>query len=137
MQAKRVLLVNDGGRGGSRLEQLLAARGWSATRAAHEQALSLHAMAETYDVVVVVLDDDDIDVLETLIRLSAAPCRPPVVLLTRRSRSCAYSTLELRLLGVDRVVAWPCTTEAVADGIDKAWTEAFTQSIPGRSAAAQ
>lgn len=137
MQAKRVLLVNDGGRGGSRLEQLLEARGWSATRLAHRRALSPHSLADRYEVVVVVLDDDDIDVLETLIRLSAAPRRPPVVLLTRRSRSCAYSTLSLRLLGVDRVVAWPCATEAVADAIDKTWTEAFTQSIRGSSAAAQ
>lgn len=127
---KRVALINDGGRGGSTLDRVLETRGWSATRMEASRDLSPQRLAQGFDAVLVVLDGDDLPVLESLLRLSAAPRRPPMVLLTRRARSAEYSTQSLRVLGVDRLVTWPCATATVAAAIDRTWAEESGYLVP-------
>jgi hypothetical protein len=67
---------------------------------------------------VVVLDDDDTVMFETLLRLAAIPNRPAVVLLTRRAYASVLTPDVLEELGVDRLVAWPCRVSAVVDAIE-------------------
>jgi DNA-binding response OmpR family regulator len=120
---RRVALVNAAGRGGDALERALALRGWAMSRVCLGRDLSPYRLWQSFDALVVVLTDQDLDTLEILMRLSAAPGRPPVVLLTRRARTSTYSTHSLRVLGVDRLITWPCTTEALAIAIDRTWRE--------------
>lgn len=120
---RRVALVNAAGRGGDALKRSLALLGWSMSRVALGRDLSPYRVWQSFDAVVVVLTDQDLDMLEVLLRLSAAPERPPVVLLTRRARTATYSTHSLRVLGVDRLITWPCTADAVAEAVDRTWRE--------------
>lgn len=120
---RRVALVNAAGRGGAALERALEARGWTATRVSLTRDVSPFAVWQSFDALVVVLAEDDIDLLEVLLRISAAPGRPPVVLLTRRARTATYSTHSLRVLGVDRLITWPCSTDALAGAVDRTWAE--------------
>lgn len=123
LPCRRVALVNAAGRGGATLERALEARGWSPTRVSFTRDVSPFAIWRSFDAVVVILADHDIDVLEMLLRLSAAPGRPPILLLTRRARTATYSTHALRVLGVDRLVTWPSSTEAIVDAVDRTWAE--------------
>jgi CheY-like chemotaxis protein len=116
---RRVILVERDGRNGVVLERALASRGWSVTRVENARALLPHA-AHDCDVALLALDDDEPDIFEVLIRLSSLQRRPSVVLLTRRAYARSFQTPVLESLGVDRVVAWPCRVDQIANSLESA-----------------
>jgi DNA-binding response OmpR family regulator len=113
----RLVLVDRNGRTGRVLEHALDARGWDVTRIETGRG---YVPWEDPDVVLLVLDDDDIDIFEMLMRLSSLPRRPPVVLLTRRADARVLDASVLDSLGVDRLVAWPCRIEQLIRALDQA-----------------
>lgn len=114
---RRVVLVERERSAGLVLELALASRGWSVTRLETGRAF---ATWEDPDVVLLVLDDDDIDIFEMLIRLASLPRRPAVVLLTRRADARVLGAAVQQSLGIDRLVAWPCRIDELARALDAA-----------------
>ncbi|HEY5952071.1 MAG TPA: hypothetical protein VIV40_41525 [Kofleriaceae bacterium] len=114
---RRLVLVERNPRAGIVLEHALDTHGFAVTRIESGRAF---AAWEDPDVLLLVLDDDDIDIFEMLIRLSSMPRRPAVVLLTRRANAHVLADAVLESLGVDRLVAWPCRIEEITRALDQA-----------------
>ena len=112
-----LVLVERDWRNGVVLERALTNQGWEVSL--HESGREI-APWEDPDVVLLVLDDDDIDVFETLIRLSSLPRRPTVVLLTRRANARVLGDAVLASLGVDRLIAWPSRIENITRALEQA-----------------
>lgn len=106
------------------LERALEARGWAVTRLSDARALAAGAARAAYDVILVALDGNDTDALELLIRLAGIPHKPPVLLLTHRTRAASFSDHALAALGVSRLLAWPCRVDPIAAAIEDAWVAA-------------
>src|SRR5678816_2001091 len=79
-----VVLVEHDPRGGLVLERALTGRGWSVNRLSSGRAF---AAWEDPDAIVLVLDQDDTDIFDTLARLSALARRPAVIVMTKRSNA--------------------------------------------------
>jgi DNA-binding response OmpR family regulator len=112
-----VVLVERDETAGLVLSRALAARGWEVIQLATGRTLT-PALEEEADAVVLVLDDDENDIFDTLVRLSSQPMRPAVVMLTRRAHSRILAPSVLRALGVDRVLEWPCRADEVIAALE-------------------
>ena len=119
MNEKLVVVVERDRRRGVVLERALENHGWTALIIDTGRAVSAAEM-QACDAVLLVLDDDDLDIFEMLVRLSSLPQRPSVVLLTRRANAIAFTATVLSSLGVDRLVSWPCRVDQLATALDKA-----------------
>jgi DNA-binding response OmpR family regulator len=113
------VLVERDSIGGLILERALATRDMDVTRLETGRALSSRASHDC-DALLLVLDDDDSDIFDTLLRVSSQPQRPPVVLMTRRAHARMLEPAVLISLGVDQLVAWPCRVDEVAAALHKA-----------------
>jgi DNA-binding response OmpR family regulator len=116
------VLVERDGHGGLILERALATRDMEVTRVETGRALSARATHDC-DALLLVLDDDDSDIFDTLVRMASQPQRPAVVLLTRRAHARVLEPAVLSSLGVDELVAWPCRVDEVAAALHKASDE--------------
>lgn len=112
-----VVLVERDETAGLVLSHALAARGWDVTRLASGRALTT-ALEQVADAVLLVLDDDEDDIFDTLVRMSSQPVRPAVVMLTRRAHSRILAPSVLRALGVDRLLEWPCRVDDVIGALE-------------------
>jgi CheY-like chemotaxis protein len=105
--SRHVILV---ARDGVVLERALEGRDWLVTHL--ETGRAFESWLDP-DVILLMLDDDELDVFETLMRLSAMKNRPPVVLLTRLADARALGPSVLESLGVDRLVSWPSRADKI------------------------
>lgn len=87
-----------------------------------------YAPWEDPDVLLLVLDDDDGDIFEVLVRLASLEQRPSTVVLTRRAHTRAFDQPVRASLGIDEVVAWPCRV----DELTRALESAVAAHEPGR-----
>jgi len=113
-EGKRVAVIEPDERSGLVLARALETRGWIVTRLRRSRDL---ARSQRPDILVAALDGDEAGVLETLVRLAAAPLRPPVLLLTRRTGARVLESLGA--LGVDRLIGWPCRVQEIVSAIDQ------------------
>ncbi|HSD86723.1 MAG TPA: hypothetical protein VLB44_04385 [Kofleriaceae bacterium] len=113
------MLVERDGNGGLIFERALATRDMEVTRVMTGSSLSTRVTNDC-DALLLVLDDDDSDIFDTLLRMSSAPQRPPVVLVTRRAHARILEPDVLTSLGVDKVVAWPCRVDEVKKALREA-----------------
>jgi DNA-binding response OmpR family regulator len=110
---RNVVVVERDEASGLVLARALASRGWNVTRLQSGRALSSPLEREA-DAILLLLDDDENDVFDTLVRLASRTQRPAVVLLTRRAHARVLVPSVLSSLGVDRVIAWPCRVDEVS-----------------------
>ena len=115
--SRRVVLVERDDAGAHVLEHALASRGWGVTRLASGRA---YAPWEDPDVLLLVLDDDDGDIFEILVRLASLEQRPSIVVLTRRAHTRALGGSVRASLGIDEVVAWPCRVDQLTYALERA-----------------